>query len=114
MKHFAYIERGKQRIHRTPRQIEVTACRPWLDAELRLLSPQLVVCLGATAAKALLGAAFRVTADHGRMFTTRSGLRVIATLHPSAVLRAGEESENYFATIVTDLRTASSFLSVPA
>lgn len=105
VKHFAYIERGKRRIHRTPRTIEVAACRPWLDAELQALAPSLIVCLGATAARAMLGGRFRVMTDHGQFVETRDGRTVLATIHPSAVLRAdGGRAEEYYAMLVEDLR----------
>jgi uracil-DNA glycosylase len=86
VKHFKHERRGKRRIHQTPRANEVRACRPWLDAELTLLDPELVLVLGATAAKALLGSSFRVTRQRGEVVEA-AGLRVIATVHPSAVLR---------------------------
>jgi uracil-DNA glycosylase len=104
VKHFAYTERGRQRIHRTPRALEVAACRPWLDAELLAIAPRLVVCLGATAARALLGGRFQVTRDHGQLLQTRDGREVLATIHPSAVLRAdAARRDEYYAMLVTDL-----------
>lgn len=105
VKHFAYIERGKRRIHRTPRMIEVTACRPWLDAELQSIDPSLVVCMGATAAQALLGSRVSVMRDRGRFFISRQGREVLLTLHPSAVLRANAGArDEYFRMLVADLR----------
>lgn len=108
VKHFAFNERGKQRIHRTPRWIEVTACRPWLEAELRLLSPRLIVTLGATATRALLGPNIRVTEQQGEVHTTRGGWKVLPTIHPAAVLRAQDaaSADKLFAAMVATLRQA--------
>lgn len=114
VKHFKYepAERGKRRIHKPPSLREVSACRPWLDAELRLLCPELVLALGATAAKALLGSSFRVTKERGTplpLALPPDGERqatVVATLHPSAVLRA-DDRESAYAGLVADLRTAA-------
>jgi DNA polymerase len=107
VKHFAHIERGKQRIHRTPRMIEVTACRPWLDAELRVVNPELIIAAGATAARALLGARVRILRDRGTFFTMRDGRLVIPTLHPAAILRADVALRDiHYAQLVTDLRAA--------
>lgn len=105
VKHFAHIERGKARIHRTPKMIEVAACKPWLDAELNALQSPLVVCLGATAARALLGGRVRILRDHGQFYTTRDGREVLPTIHPSAVLRAEPSMQSqYYGMLVTDLR----------
>ena len=93
VKHFKFEERGKRRIHQTPRQIEIKACRPWLDEELGLLEPEAVVALGATAAKALLGASFRVSRERGRLLESALAPVVTATIHPSAILRTRGEQE---------------------
>lgn len=110
VKHFRFTERGKRRIHATPQVTHIKACRPWLEAELTLVDPALIVCLGAVAAKSLLGTTFRVTQQRGQVleFATPIGVRrVLATLHPSAVLRAsGEDRSEAFAGLVADLRTA--------
>lgn len=108
VKHFAFNERGKQRIHRTPKWIEVTACRPWLNAELSLLAPRLIVTLGATATRALLGPNVRVTSELGRIHSTRDGWNVLPTIHPAAILRAQDQhaSEELFASLVATLRQA--------
>jgi len=99
---------GKRRIHQKPNAEEIAACRPWLDAELAVLSPRLVVCLGATAAQALLGRSFRVTRQRGEVLDGPGGLRCLATIHPSAVLRADQESRDQaFAGLVRDLRVAA-------
>jgi DNA polymerase len=88
VKHFKFTLRGKRRIHESPRLSEVTACRPWLLAEIDALRPQVVVCLGATAAKSLLGAKFALMKDRGKLVSSPYAEQVIATLHPSAILRA--------------------------
>jgi DNA polymerase len=89
VKHFRFVERGKRRIHQTPRMSDVADCRPWLEAELAALNPETVVCLGATASKALLGSAARVNALRGRVCTSACARRVAVTVHPSACQRAG-------------------------
>ncbi len=115
VKHFAFEERGKRRIHRTPRLSEVTACRAWVEAELDALQPDVVVCLGATAAKALLGAQFRITAQRGQFLPTRWSPRTIATFHPSAVLRAEsvEHKDEVYAALVNDLKRVAEGLRGP-
>ena len=115
VKHFAFEERGKRRIHRTPRLSEVTACRAWVEAELDVVQPEIVVCLGATAAKALLGGQFRITAQRGQFLATRWSPRTIATFHPSAVLRAEsvEHKEEVYAALVNDLKRVAEVLRVP-
>jgi DNA polymerase len=116
VKHFAFEERGKRRIHRTPRLSEVTACRPWVEAELDAVQPEIVVCLGATAAKALLGNQFRITAQRGQFLPTRWSQRTIATFHPSAVLRAesSEHKDEIYAALVEDLRKVAHALQAPS
>jgi DNA polymerase len=110
VKHFRFTERGKRRIHATPQVTHIRACLPWLEAELTLVDPALIVCLGATAARALLGSAFRVTKQRGQVLdlATPIGVRpVLATVHPSAVLRAtGEDRDEAFGGLVADLRIA--------
>jgi uracil-DNA glycosylase len=110
VKHFRFTERGKRRIHATPQVIHIRACLPWLEAEVKLVDPALIVCLGATAARALLGSSFRVTKQRGEVLelATPVGVRpVLATVHPSAVLRAtGDDRDEAFAGLVADLRTA--------
>ncbi len=93
VKHFKFIPRGKRRIHQTPRPSEVAACRPWLEAELAALAPAVLACLGATAARALLGPDFRLMQQRGRFLPTRWTPKTIATLHPSAVLRGQDDAE---------------------
>ncbi len=93
VKHFKFEERGKRRIHQTPRQIEIKACRPWLEGEIEVLAPKAVIALGATAAKALLGPAFRVSRERGRLLESQLAPLVSATIHPSAILRTRGEDE---------------------
>lgn len=95
VKHFKWEPAGKRRIHKTPNAKEIAACRPWLDAEIALLKPKVVVCLGATAAQALLGRNFRVTERHGELIETNSGFHVMATVHPSAILRTPDEETRH-------------------
>src|SRR4051812_15197818 len=88
VKHFKWEPRGKRRIHKKPRASEIKACRPWLEAELRAVKPQVVVCLGATAAQSMLGAQFKLMQNRGKVVVSPLAERVVATIHPSAVLRA--------------------------
>jgi len=110
VKHFKFKSTGpgKRRIHQTPERVEIEACRPWLDAEFSLLRPEIVVALGATAAKALIGASFRVTRQRGEIMPWRD-TRILATIHPSAVLRADDREEAYNG-LVTDLTVAAAAL----
>ena len=109
VKHFNFEPRGKFRLHKRPPAMAVKACRPWLDAEVKLLEPEVVVLLGATAAQAILGATFRVTKDRGKIIQHDFAPAVIATLHPSAILRAPDEAarEAGFQLLVTDLKLAA-------
>jgi uracil-DNA glycosylase family protein len=109
VKHFHFEMRGKFRLHKRPPAAAVKACRPWLDAELEVLRPEVVVLLGATAAQALLGAAFRVSKDRGKVIKHEIAPAVIATMHPSAILRAPDEAarEQGFRLLVTDLKLAA-------
>lgn len=88
VKHFKFEPRGKKRIHAKPNAKEIAACRPWLEAEIARLAPAVIVCLGATAAQALLGKQFRVTKQHGEFIDSPLAARVLATIHPSSILRA--------------------------
>jgi DNA polymerase len=88
VKHFKWEPRGKRRIHKKPNAAEITACRPWLDAELRVLQPRAIICLGATAAQALLGPKFRVSVQRGQFVESELAEYVTATVHPSSILRA--------------------------
>jgi uracil-DNA glycosylase len=111
VKHFRFEPRGKRRIHQTPQVRHIKACRPWLDAELADVRPDLVICLGAVAAKALLGNDFRITKDRGRVIEAplvTGSTRVFATIHPSAVLRADPaERDQAYAGLVSDLKAAA-------
>ena len=105
VKHFKFIERGKRRIHAKPTGIEISACKPWLEAELSAIEPQLLVCLGATAAQALMGRDFRITTDRGKFFPHRWAKELVATIHPSAILRAPPERyEEEYGLLVRDLQ----------
>lgn len=88
VKHFRWEPRGKLRIHKKPSMQQIRACRPWLDAELETVRPRLIVCLGAVAAQSLLGASFRITQSHGKIQTVAGLPPILATSHPSAILRA--------------------------
>jgi uracil-DNA glycosylase family protein len=91
VKHFKFEERGRRRIHQTPKRFEIEACKPWLEEELRVVTPEALVLLGAIAAKALLGSAFRVTRQRGELLDSDLAPIVSATIHPSAILRAPDE-----------------------
>jgi DNA polymerase len=92
VKHFKWTRRGKLRLHKKPSAEELRACRPWLDAELRVVRPRVLVCLGATAAQALLGGSFRVTRQRGELVESDLAPFVLATVHPSSVLRAPDDA----------------------
>src|SRR5690348_12723541 len=112
VKHFKWTARGKRRIHAKPAWSEIAACRPWLDAELTVVKPQVLVCLGATAAQALLGRSFRVTRQRGVPVDSDLAPHVLATIHPSAILRADPETrETERTAFVDDLRVAASLLT---
>jgi DNA polymerase len=91
VKHFKFEERGKRRIHQTPKRFEIDACKPWLEEELKVVQPEALVPLGATAAKGLLGSSFRVTRERGRPLESDLAPIVVATIHPSAILRAPDD-----------------------
>jgi uracil-DNA glycosylase family protein len=109
VKHFKFEERGRRRIHQTPKRFEIEACRPWLDEELAEVSPDALVLLGATAAKALLGASFRITRQRGELLDSELAPIVSATIHPSAILRA-EDRDAEYAGFVADLRKVAALL----
>jgi DNA polymerase len=92
VKHFKFEERGRRRIHQTPKRFEIDACKPWLDEELKVVAPDALVLLGAVAAKALLGSSFRVTQHRGELLDSDLAPLVSATIHPSAILRAPDEA----------------------
>jgi len=114
VKHFKWEAalRGKRRIHKRPRHSEIEACRPWLDAELKVVKPQVLVCLGASAAQALLGQAFRVTGDRGKLIPRALTPQVMATTHPSSILRTPDslERRRQREAFVRDLRRVARLL----
>jgi uracil-DNA glycosylase len=93
VKHFKWEPRGKRRIHKKPNAAEINACFPWLEAELRVIRPEVLVCLGATAAQTIMGRSFRVTRQRGEILTSPFGIDVLATIHPSAILRARTDGD---------------------
>jgi uracil-DNA glycosylase len=95
VKHFKFEPRGKRRIHGKPNAAQVAACRPWLETEIRVVKPQLIVCLGATAAQSLLGRDFRLTKSRGEFFPHPLAPWVMATVHPSALLRMPDEERRH-------------------
>lgn len=109
VKHFKWEPRGKRRIHKKPSPREVAACRPWLEAELRLIHPAVVVCLGATAAAAILGPKVRILRDRGRTFSSALAGTVLVTIHPSMLLRIPdrEAADAEYQRFVDDLRSAT-------
>src|SRR5262245_10965999 len=113
VKHFKWEPRGKRRIHVKPRISEIRACRPWLETELALIKPRALVCLGATAAQALLGSTFKVSTQRGKFVESPLAPLVMATVHPSSVLRAQTDDERHQAMeeLIADLRTLAKKLS---
>ena len=109
VKHFKWKGQGKRRIHQKPNWSEIAACSPWLEAELAVVKPKVLVCLGATAAQALLGRKFRVTQHRGEVVSSDLAPVVIATVHPSSILRA-DDRESEFSAFVDDLRTVTAHL----
>ena len=112
VKHFKWEPRGKRRIHAKPRAGEISACRPWLDAEIAAVHPRIIVCLGATAAKAVIGPTFRVTVDRGRFVTSPLAQLVTATVHPSSILRERDSAARREAMkgLVKDLKKVAARL----
>ena len=108
VKHFKWEARGKRRIHQKPSSRDLAACRPWLEAELRVVRPGVLVCLGATAAQAIFGSGFRVTRERGKLLRSQLAPRVVATVHPSSLLRQPDEESRRreYALFVEDLRVA--------
>ncbi|MGH6927651.1 MAG: UdgX family uracil-DNA binding protein, partial [Dongiaceae bacterium] len=106
VKHFKWVPRGKRRIHKKPGSLEIAACHPWLDAEIAAVAPQAIVCLGATASQALLGRSFRLMQQRGELLSSPLAELVLATVHPSALLRAPdpEARRRDYAQFVRDLR----------
>jgi DNA polymerase len=116
VKHFKWEARGKRRIHQKPSWSESVACRPWLEAELGVVKPRVVVCLGATAAQSLLGRDFRVTQHRGELLDSDLAEYVTATIHPSAILRQQDEQarQTEFAAFVDDLSVVARILGATA
>ena len=113
VKHFKWAgERGKRRIHKKPGGIEIQACRPWIEAELRVVHPQVLVCLGATAAQALLGKTFRVNTQHGQLVDSELAPYATATVHPSSILRAPDAAARHaqMSAFVKDLKKVAKLL----
>jgi DNA polymerase len=111
VKHFKWVGRGTRRIHQKPNWQEIAACRPWLEAELAVVEPRVLVCLGATAAQALLGRKFRVTKERGRPVESELAEHVLATIHPSAILRGEPElRERDYTAFVSDLKAVAKLL----
>lgn len=108
VKHFKWEPRGKRRIHKKPNAREIAACRPWLEAEIHLVKPRLVVCLGAIAARAVFGTSFRVTRERGKVLSSKLAPKVLATVHPSSLLRQPDEEsrDREYGHFVSDLRAA--------
>jgi uracil-DNA glycosylase family protein len=105
VKHFKWKARGKRRIHQTPRAEEIKACAPWLEAELEVVDPEVMVCLGATAVKAVIGSKARVMKDHGEFLESKLGRTAVPTLHPSAILRADPgDRDDAMSLLVGDLK----------
>jgi DNA polymerase len=114
VKHFKWeaSQRGKRRIHKKPRHSEIEACRPWLDAELKVVKPKVLICLGASAAQSLLGKAFRVTQDRGKIIPSDLAPYVMGTVHPSSILRApdSEQRHQQREAFVRDLKKVAELL----
>src|SRR4051794_31358451 len=114
VKHFRFRARGKRRIHQRPEREHVQACRPWLDAELAVVRPRVLVCLGAVAAQGLLGNQVRVTKDRGVPLDSDLADLVMVTVHPSSILRAGDDRAAAYEAFLQDLRAVAGALTTPA
>jgi uracil-DNA glycosylase family protein len=114
VKHFKWKPQGKRRLHQKPNAAEISACRPWLDSEISVIAPELLVCLGATAAQALLGPAFRVTRQRGEFIQPPGLPLTMATVHPSSILRAPDEESRQLEmqAFIRDLRRAAERLKL--
>jgi uracil-DNA glycosylase family protein len=112
VKHFKWTPKGKRRLHQKPNAKEIGACIPWLEREIELIRPLVLVCLGATAAQALLGRTFRVTSQRGQVIASRFAQQTVATVHPSSILRAStsEDRERELAQFVADLSVVTRLL----
>ncbi|HEY2497857.1 MAG TPA: UdgX family uracil-DNA binding protein [Candidatus Angelobacter sp.] len=112
VKHFKWEPRGKRRLHKKPNIIEISACRPWLEAEINVVKPQVVVLLGATAAQGILGRQFRVTQHRGEWLSSSIAASVLATVHPSSILRAQDDESRHeqMREFITDLKKVAAQL----
>jgi DNA polymerase len=110
VKHFKWRPRGKRRLHQTPRVGEMNACRPWLEAEVAAVKPEAIIALGATAARSLFGTEVKVTKDRGALLDSDLAPLAAVTIHPSAVLRAGDEREEAYEGFVADLKLVAEAL----
>jgi uracil-DNA glycosylase family protein len=106
VKHFKFEERGKRRLHKKPNGLEMRACRPWLEAEINLIQPKVIVCLGATAAQTIFGSTYRLTKERGQFVRNSWAPHVTSTVHPSAILRAPDEEQRHieYEKFVGDLK----------
>jgi len=113
VKHFKWEPRGKRRIHEKPNQMEISACKPWLQREIEAVQPKMVVALGATAAQGLLGTSFRVTKQRGTVLRNEGYPPILATVHPSSLLRqiSDEDRERETQRFVADLKKCAEFIS---
>jgi len=109
VKHFRWTRRGKRRLHAKPNAAQVRACRPWLEAEIEAVRPRLIVLLGATAAQSVMGPAFRVSKSRGELLASPLGVPILATVHPSSILRAADQQSGEVAmsSFVADLKVAA-------
>ncbi len=112
VKHFKFEERGKRRLHKQPSARNIKACRPWLEAEIELIQPEAIICMGSTAAKSLLGSSFALTKHLGEWQIGPGNIKILATYHPSAALRAldHDQRETLYKAIVSDLKKAAKLL----
>jgi uracil-DNA glycosylase family protein len=113
VKHFKWIPRGKKRIHEKPNSGEIRACLPWFEWELKVVQPKIVVCLGATAAQAILGKKFRVTQERGKLVQSPAAGKVVATVHPSSILRAPDDATRRLEMqrFIADLKKVATYIA---
>jgi len=111
VKHFRFTQRGKRRLHEKPNAQQVRACKPWLESEISVVKPDIIVLLGATAAQAVMGPAFRVSKQRGQVMPSPLGIPVLATVHPSSILRATDDAsrEAAMASFSADLKVAAAY-----
>jgi DNA polymerase len=112
VKHFKWTPMGKRRLHQKPNAREIGACLPWLEKEIEVIKPEILVCLGATAAQAIMGRAFRVTRQRGKVLPSRFAQRTVATVHPASILRqpTGEDRDREMDQLTADLRSVARLL----